>query len=236
MRPTLVVTDFAGTTMREEGAVLVAYRRALAAFAIPFTEEELAARRGASKRAVFRELAARAHPPATVSDVANRALQTFEATLHDEYPTGPVVEVPGAEAAMRCLKAAGAKVALTSGFDRSLVNLLIARLGWEELFDLTVASSDVSQGRPAPFLIYRAMMNLGVVDVGQVAVIGDTPLDLAAGMNARARWVIGVLSGAHGLETLGATPHTHLLPSIASLPALFDLRDPRTDMPGMRSV
>jgi phosphoglycolate phosphatase-like HAD superfamily hydrolase len=69
------------------------------------------------------------------------------------------------------------------------------------------------------------MVDLGVVNVGQVAVIGDTPLDLEAGMNARAHWVIGVLSGAHGLETLGATPHTHLLPSIASLPTLFDLRD-----------
>lgn len=236
MRPTLVVTDFAGTTMREEGAVLVAYRRALTAFDIPFTEEDLAARRGASKRAVFRELAARAHAPAAIPELADRALQTFEVTLHDAYTTGPVVEVPGAAAAMRCLKAAGIKVALTSGFDRSLVNLLIARLGWEDLFDLTVASSDVSRGRPAPFLIYRAMMDLGVVDVGQVAVVGDTPLDLQAGMHARARWVIGVLSGAHGLETLGATAHTHLLPSIASLPALFELRASHISTPGMQSA
>ena len=226
MGPALVVTDFAGTTMREEGAVLVAYRHALIAFDIPFTEEDLAARRGASKRGVFRELAARTHAPSAVPDIADRALKTFEATLHDEYTTGPVVEVPGAAAAMHCLRAAGVKIALTSGFDRSLVNLLIERLGWEELFDVTVASSDVSQGRPAPFLIFRAMMDLGVVNVGQVAVIGDTPLDLEAGMNARAQWVIGVLSGAHGLETLGATPHTHLLPSIASLPTLFNLRGP----------
>ena len=36
-------------------------------------------------------------------------------------------------------------------------------------------------------------------------------------------WVIGVLSGAHGLKTLGATPHTHLLPSVASLPRLFGI-------------
>ncbi|MHB8646134.1 MAG: HAD family hydrolase [Thermomicrobiales bacterium] len=225
MRPELVVTDFAGTTMREEGAVLVAYRRALTAFDIPFTEADLAARRGASKQAVFRELAARAHPPAAVSEVAGRALATFEATLSDEYTTGPVREVPGAAAAMQILKEANVKIALTSGFDRGLVNLLIGRLGWEGLFDLTLASSDVPQGRPAPFLIYRAMMDLGVGNVGRVAVVGDTPLDLEAGMNARAGWVIGVLSGAHGLETLGAAPHTHLLPSIASLPTLFDRRD-----------
>jgi phosphoglycolate phosphatase-like HAD superfamily hydrolase len=53
-------------------------------------------------------------------------------------------------------------------------------------------------------------------------VIGDTPLDLEAGSHARAGWVVGVLSGAHGIETLGATRHTHLLPSVAQLPALFE--------------
>src|SRR5213082_3189116 len=97
--PELVVTDFAGTTMKEEGAVLVAYRRALTEFDIPFTEADLAARRGASKRAVFQELAARSRPPAEVDDVATRALATFEASLRREYETGPVQEIEGAGAA-----------------------------------------------------------------------------------------------------------------------------------------
>jgi acetoin utilization deacetylase AcuC-like enzyme len=57
--------------------------------------------------------------------------------------------------------------------------------------------------------------------VARVAVVGDTPLDLAAGKNAGAGWVIGVMSGAHGVETLGKTPHTHLLGSVAELPGLF---------------
>ena len=61
--PELVVSDFAGTAMKEEGAVLVAYRLALTELDIPFTEDDLAARRGASKRAVFQELAARARRP-----------------------------------------------------------------------------------------------------------------------------------------------------------------------------
>jgi phosphoglycolate phosphatase len=67
------------------------------------------------------------------------------------------------------------------------------------------------------------MMDLNVHDVSRVAVIGDTPLDLQAASNARAGWIVGVLSGAHGLETLGASPHTHLLPSIAGLPKLLGL-------------
>jgi phosphoglycolate phosphatase-like HAD superfamily hydrolase len=84
-----------------------------------------------------------------------------------------------------------------------------------------LAAEDAPQGRPAPYLIYRAMMATGVHDVARVAVVGDTPLDLAAAANARAGWIIGVLSGAHGLPTLGATAHTHLLRSVADLPALL---------------
>ena len=57
----------------------------------------------------------------------------------------------------------------------------------------------------------------------RVAAIGDTVLDLQAGSNAGAGWVIGVLSGAHDAETLGRTPHTHLLPSIAELPSLLGI-------------
>jgi phosphonatase-like hydrolase len=221
--PELLVTDLAGTAMHEEGAVLAAYRLALTRHDIPFTEAELAARRGANKRAVFRELAARALARDRAIEVADRALGDFEAALRSEYETGEVREVEGAEAALRRLKRAGVRLVLTSGFERGVVDLLVGRLGWETLFDRTLAGDDAPAGRPAPCLIYRAMMEVGVHDVGRVAVVGDTPLDLQAASNARAGWVIGVLSGAHGLETLGATPHTHLLPSIASLPALFQL-------------
>ena len=223
MRPTLLVTDFAGTTMQDDGTVLAAYRTALNEFGIPFTEDDLAARRGASKRAVFRELAARVHTPESVNEVAEQALRCFEQALRREYETGAVAEVPGADVALRSLKRVGVKLALTTGFDRGLLDMLVARLAWGELFDLTLASSDAPAGRPAPFLIYRAMIDLNVSDVRQVAVLGDTPLDLQSGMNAQAGWVIGVLSGAHSVETLGATAHTHLLPSVADLPRLFGI-------------
>ena len=219
--PELVVSDFAGTAMKEEGAVLVAYRLALTEFDIPFTEDDLAARRGASKRAVFQELAARSRAPEEAGVVAEQALAAFEDALRREYESGPVREIDGAAAAVAALRAAGVKVALTSGFERGVVDLLVRRLGWSDLFDRVYASDDAPAGRPAPYLIYRAMMDLGIHDVGRVVVVGDTPLDLRAASNARTGWVVGVLSGAHGIETLGATPHTHLLPSIAGLPKLL---------------
>ena len=221
MLPELVVSDFAGTAMKEEGAVLVAYRLALTEFDIPFTEEDLAARRGASKRAVFQELAGRVRAPEEANVIAGKALAAFEAALHREYESGPVREIEGAGEAVARMRQAGIKVALTSGFERGVVDLLVRRLGWSDRFDRVYASDDAPAGRPAPYLIYRAMMDLNVHDVARVCVIGDTPLDLQAASNARAGWVVGVLSGAHGLETMGPTPHTHLLPSLAHLPKLL---------------
>ena len=221
MFPELVIFDFAGTLLRDDGAVLAAYRRALNVHGIAFSEAELAERRGAAKRAVFRELAGRPAQDAASDAKADRALADFEAALRQEYTVGEVAPIEGAESTVRWFRERGTKVALTSGFDRGLVELLVERLGWGALFDRVLAAEDAPAGRPAPFLIFRAMMDLGVQNVVRVAVVGDTPLDLAAAQNARAGWIVGVLSGAHGLETMGSTSHTHLLRSVAQLPELF---------------
>ena len=124
---------------------------------------------------------------------------------------------------MRWLRERGVKVAATSALDTDLSEPMLEQLGWAEgLFDCKVSTEEVPQGRPAPYMIFLAMMRTGTVDVRRVAAVGDTPVDLKAGSNAGAGWVIGVLSGAHGLETLGATPHTHILNSVADLPRLLE--------------
>ena len=148
---------------------------------------------------------------------------TFKEMLRDGYVKGPTQEIPGAEATMRWLKERGVRVAATSAVDSDLTEPVLARLDWTEgLFDCKVATEEVPQGRPAPYMIFVAMMRAGVVDVRRVAAVGDTPVDLKAGTNAGAGWVIGVLSGAHGLETLGVTPHTHILNSVADLPRILE--------------
>ena len=60
--------------------------------------------------------------------------------------------------------------------------------------DTVVCGSDVPAGRPAPYMIFRAMERLGVTDVARVLVAGDTPRDLEAGTNSGAAMVVGVLS------------------------------------------
>ena len=222
-QPLLVVTDLMGTTLRDDGAVLPAYRAAFAECAIPFTEEELATKRGAHKLTLFTEFAARRYPAEEAKKIAAAALEVFESQLRRFLASGGGVPIPGAEHAVRRVRAAGIKVALTSGFDRGLIADIVKHCGWGEMFDAVVYPDEVPAGRPAPYLIFQAMQKTRVEAVARVAAIGDTALDLQAGTNAGAGWVIGVLSGAHDAETLGRIPHTHLLPSIADLPNLLGI-------------
>ena len=222
-RPLLVVTDLMGTTLRDDGAVLPAYHAAFAECAIPFTEEELAAKRGAHKLSLFTEFAARRYPADDAAKRGAAALEIFEKHLRHFLATGGGTPIEGAEDAVSRLRQAGIKVALTSGFDRGLIADIVKHCGWGELFDAVVYPDEVPAGRPAPYLIFQAMQKTRVEPVKRVAAIGDTALDLQAGTNAGAGWVIGVLSGAADAETLGKTPHTHLLPNIAELPALLGI-------------
>lgn len=201
-------------------------RDALAHHGIPFIEDDIIGMRGRGKRSALRRLVERSlgqgASPETVRSVADQTYETFKEMLRRHYREGRLEPIPGAEETMRWLRDRGVKVGATTAMDCEMRDAALSRLGWlDGLFDCTVASDEVPRSRPAPYMVFLAMMRAGVADVRRVAVVGDTPADLEAGRNAGVGWVVGVLSGVYGLETLGACPHTHLLESVAGLPRIF---------------
>lgn len=223
--PELVVLDLAGTTFDDDGAVLAAFQAALASAGITAPPEQLNAVRGANKLQVFRTFAAAQFGPSPEAvRAATEAMAHFNDELAVQFRDGPVEYLPGVQEALRALRAAGLKLASNTGFSRPLAERVLARLRrGGDLFDVNVCGDDVPSGRPAPYMIHLAMERAGVHAAAAVVTVGDTPLDLQAGTNAGAGGVVGVLSGAHDWRTLGASRHTHLIPSVAELPAL--LRD-----------
>jgi phosphonatase-like hydrolase len=220
----LVVFDLAGTTVQDDGAVLRCLVETARAHDLPGTPDELNALMGLNKREVFGMLAARRYPAGSpeAEQIADKALETFIAQMSAAYDAH-LAPIPGAEETFAFLRARGIKVATDTGFDATIGGLIMQRLDWPgRLIDLAVFSSDVMRGRPAPYMIFRAMERLGVLDVRQVMKVGDSPADLEEGANAGCGEVIGVLSGAHSAATLGPCRHTRLLQSVADLPALFD--------------
>jgi phosphonatase-like hydrolase len=215
----LAVLDMAGTTVRDDGAVERAFQAALIAAGTPSGSELDQAMdyarttMGQSKIVVFRAIfgdEARAH-------AANLA---FEAAYDDTIASAGAEPLPGAEDALRELRGRGVRVCLTTGFSESTQARLVAALGWEGFVDLTLAPSPSRRGRPYPDLVLEAVLRLQVDDVAAVAVAGDTVSDLVAGTRAGAAIVAGVLTGAHDRAALAEAPHTHILTSIAELPAL----------------
>jgi len=215
----LVVFDMAGTTVEDHGQVPDAFTAALAEHGIAVTPEQVKGVRGSSKRQALLRLIP-AGPEQT--RLAEEAYTSFRAHLAQRYTSEGVQAIPGAVPAFRWLRERGIRVALNTGFDRDTTGLLLDALGWAHgMVDAVVCGDDVTRGRPAPYLIFRAMEATGASSVHSVANVGDTTLDLQAGHNAGVRWNVGVLSGAHDRQALERAPHTHLLLSVAELTGLW---------------
>jgi phosphonatase-like hydrolase len=220
--PELLVSDLAGTTVYDRGEVPAAFADALREAGVPFDPAEITAWRGASKREVLGRLLARDGAPAdAVAERLPLVYSRFHTLLTERLALAAPVSLPGVGEAFARLRAAGIRIALTTGFDRGLVEQLLAAVDWAAMVDAWVSSDDVPRGRPAPDMIVLAMHRCGVSDAERIAVVGDTRLDLEAAWNAGARWRVGVLTGAHDRATLAAAPHTHRLDSVRDLPSLW---------------
>ncbi|MGH9858042.1 MAG: HAD hydrolase-like protein, partial [Acidobacteriota bacterium] len=197
---------------KDDGIVPAVFSKTLQRFGVSCPLNELDRLRGASKREVISRFV-------SSKERTDEVYRAFCATLADEFSTNGVYEVAGTSDTFVRLAENGILIALNTGFDRQITELILTRIGWDRsLFRAIVCGDDVAQGRPAPELILRAMQICAVETAAHVANVGDTVLDLRAGWNARVRYNIGVLSGAHSREKLQLEPHTHLIPSVQYLP------------------
>jgi phosphonatase-like hydrolase len=221
-RPALVACDLGGTTVHDRGEVPAAFADALREAGVPFDPSEVAAWRGASKREVLGRLVAREdgsseQQTARVEQVFGR----FRVLLSEQLARAGPLSLPGVYEAFEQLRARGMRLAITTGFDRGLTEQILRSVEWAPLVHAAICSDDVTQGRPAPYMIFQAMERCGVHDVRRVAVVGDTRLDLEAGWNAGAEWRIGVLTGAHDLAALVSAPSTRVVGAVTELPGLW---------------
>ncbi|MFE2923137.1 phosphonatase-like hydrolase [Streptomyces goshikiensis] len=220
---TLIVLDMAGTTVADGGLVERAFERAAERLGVEPGSADHAAKlqyvrdtMGESKISVFRHLFG-------TEELARRANSAFEQAYGELVDGGLIAPIPGAREAVEKLRAEGRTVVLTTGFARVTQDAILDALGWQGLADLTLCPADAGgRGRPYPDMVLAAFLRTGAAaDVREVVVAGDTAYDMLSGRRAGAGIVAGVLTGAHGRETLDEHGATHVLASIADLPALL---------------
>jgi len=208
----LVVLDVAGTTAKDDGLVVKAFTIAIEP--LNPSEDRLAemidyvnATMGQRKIDVFTHLCE--------GDIAqaNAAHDRFVEAYSNLVAEGLLEEFDGVSDFFAELRNRGIGVGITTGFPRSILDFIIEDLNWSKLIDVSVAASEVAEGRPAPDMIERAveLYNQGFgksVTASQVAIAGDTESDMQAGVRASVAIVAGVTSGAATraqLENSGAT-------------------------------
>lgn len=233
----LVVFDMAGTTVRDQHEVEACFAAAAAATGLRASAERILAVQGQAKRFVF-ELLWREQlgPLAAAAELTGRvdhSYRVFRDILEAHYRTQEVVPTAGCLDLFRFLKRQGIGIALTTGFYREAADLILHRLGWDvgldadhrgsatSIIDLSIASDEVAEGRPAPLMIQKAMQVFGLRDPRRVWNVGDTPSDLESGRRAGCARSLGLTNGTHSRQQLAPYANDGLLASLAELQALL---------------
>lgn len=211
----LAVFDIAGTTVRDEKFVALALQTALAnaghEIEIPRLDEVM----GLAK-------------PVAIGLVLGLDPESEEVqAIHDDFRTEMirfyrederVQPIEGAAEVFAMLQDNGVAVALDTGFDREITDIILQRLGWDSgVLDSTITADEVQNGRPAPDMIQALMSELRIASPNRVIKLGDTVSDMREGKAAGCGLVIGVLSGTDSEEALSAEKPDFVVSSIADL-------------------
>ncbi len=225
----LVVFDLAGTTVKDNKDVHRVLQKAMASFEVAISIEDANDVMGIPKPIAIRALLEKRYNGSRtvnqewIEEIHYAFVLDMIAFYKSDFGVG---EKEGVSETFRKLKENKLKVAVDTGFDRQIVDSLLARLGWVEnnLIDASVTSDEVANGRPHPDLIFKAMQLTGVTDVSRVAKVGDTASDLQEGTAAGCGLVIGITTGAFSEEELRKENHTHLIKDIPSLLEILEIK------------
>ena len=101
--------------------------------------------------------------------------------------------IPGAVETVNTIQKSGIKIGMTTGFTRSMVDVLLKESQEHGYFpEVTVAGDEVEHGaRPGPFMVYRNLDLLGIYPIESVVKVDDTVGGVGEGLNAGC-WSVGV--------------------------------------------
>lgn len=217
----LVVFDMAGTTVLDKGNINEAFREAFLTANINVSPADVDKVMGYKKIEAVKMIVDKYAPELNVDTrVINDIHEVFIKNMIDFYENDPDLQpLPFAISTFHKLREKGIKVALNTGFTRSIADTILNRLGWNEttLIDATICSDEVTEGRPYPFMIQSLMQELLIEDIKAVAKVGDTEVDIKEGRNAGCGLVVAVTTGAYSREALQSYHPDYIIDSLDDL-------------------
>jgi phosphonoacetaldehyde hydrolase len=107
--------------------------------------------------------------------------------------------IPGAAETVAALRAAGLKVASSTGYTRAMMAPVLIRAEAQGYApDHLVCADDTPLGRPSPLMIYKACVDLAVWPLSRVIKVDDAEAGIAEG-RAAGCFTIGVRASGNGM-------------------------------------
>jgi len=185
---TAVLFDWDGTLIDSHAALLAAWHESTEAVLdrrFPATTAE--------EREVFTLPGSEIWPRLTADAAQREAL--IERFQQAYERSGDLVRaIPGIAAALAELREAHVAIAVVTSKARRRYVLDARRAGLEDLIDVAVCAEDAAATKPDPRPVVAALELLGI-PAANALMVGDTVVDVAAGMRAGTA-VVGVLWGA----------------------------------------
>jgi phosphonatase-like hydrolase len=218
----LVVFDMAGTTVRDKGNVAESFINALAQHNINVPVEEVNKVMGWRKKEAIKMLLQKFHTvdEALIETIHEQFTQNMIAFYKNDEDLQPL---PFAEDVFTALRNQNIKIALNTGFTKAITDVLLEKLNWQNgnVVDDVIASDEVEEGRPHPFMIQELMKRHGIEDASSVVKVGDTEVDVLEGRNAGCGLVVAVTTGAYTREALEEYQPDKIIDSLHELPSLI---------------
>jgi len=185
-----VLFDMDGTLVDTEGLWLQAVREVAGALGVTLTGDDTPHVLGRTVEDVTAHL--RTLAPVSPPGLPHHLTEAFAGHLRQGFRV-----VPGARELLGELSAAPVPTALVSASPRSIVDLVLPRLGHR--FDEVVADGDTPRGKPYPDPYLEAAERLGV-DPRRCVAVEDSPTGIAAATAAGCR--VTVVDSQVGLPKL----------------------------------
>ncbi len=222
----LVVFDMAGTTIEENNLVYKSLLLTIVQNGYECTlEEVLEHGAGKEKRNAIEDILKVIHVEEIDGITIDKLYNKFKYNLEIAYEHAFISAKDNAEIVFEKINNQGIYIVLNTGYDRLTATKLLNKLNWFQSihYDLLVTATDVTNGRPHPDMIIKAISHFNIDDAQSVLKIGDSTIDILEGKNANCGITIGITTGAQTREQLSQANPDYIIDNLIDLLPIIHL-------------
>lgn len=206
-----ILFDLDGTLIDTNELIIASFNHTFNHYQLNFTREEMIGFNGPPLRETFHQI----DPERAENMIATYRKHNLAA--HDSY----VKAFPNVVETLEVLKNKQVKLGVVTTKMNQAVTMGLTLTGLDAYFDTVVTFDDVTNTKPHPEPVIKAMEELGA-DAASTLMVGDNYHDIEAGKNAGVK-TAGVAWALKGKEHLLAYQPTYMLEDMSDLLTILEV-------------